>query len=140
MNNRNISFKEIQGQEEFFQIFRGLCTIAENAFNEVEKEIEEITKKRDPSRYISDSFYKDISQLMSITIVIRGMRGDYSKFKDKYMNDTLFFIEENGVIYDQSYLYKMNDYFSYRLMDILHFIEKINPTYAEMYGLIYRLS
>ena len=134
--NGTINFKQIENQEEFFDIFQGLCTIAQNAFKEVESELEAYNSYEK----IGDTFYQNISQLMSIVIVIRGMRGDYQKFNRKYMEDRIFYIEVDGVQYDQSYLYKMNDHFSKKLIKLLEFIEQVNPEYAKAYNLIHRLS
>lgn len=118
----NIQFNEIKSQEEFFIIFQGICNIAEHAFNEFNKRYKHDIIAQDASHRI----FKDMSYLMSITFVIMGMRGDYSKFHDHTLL-SMFSVEINGIQYNQSYLYKMNDYFHDRFSESLKMIQDINP-------------
>ncbi|MST04326.1 MAG: hypothetical protein EXS49_02040 [Candidatus Pacebacteria bacterium] len=114
-------FKNLKNQEEFFLIFQGLCSVAEFAFNKLDEDFKNI--KTDI--FLVPQFKKNIPYLISITLVIMGMRGDYMGFRD---NDLLspFLVEIDGVQYDQKYLYKMNDYFRNRLNKTLDILKELD--------------
>lgn len=124
----NILFQDITTKEEFFTLFQGLCNTAESAFNQFEKEYSDITKD---DQYRVLGYCKNLSYLMSITFVIMGMRGDYSKFMVKEIQP--FNLEKDGFVYDQKYLYKMNDYFAKRFNSALSVLESIDPASADPY-------
>lgn len=127
-----IKFQNIKTREEFFSIFQGVCNIAENAFNQFEGEFQTMHKD-DPARILQ--YCKNLSYLMSITFVIMGMRGDYSKFIPDEVRP--FFVEKEGLVYDQKYLYKMNDYFAERFNKALSILENIDILSAEPYKKIW---
>ncbi len=122
-----IQFQNIKNREEFFAVFQGLCNIAENAFYQFEEEFKDI--KDDQSQVLG--YCKNLSYLMSITFVIMGMRGDYSKFRDDEIGP--IFVEKDGIMYDQKYLYKMNDHFAARFNKALAILKNFDPTSAEPY-------
>lgn len=126
-----IQFNKIKSQEEFFGVFQGLCNIAESAFNEWENEYP------DPTEMDRAQYVKGVSYLMSITFVIMGMRGNWTYFRDDEMFP-VFFVEIDGIQYDQKYLYKMNDYFADRFNKILAVLEKIDPESHKVYQTVWR--
>ncbi len=116
----DIKFNEIKSQEQFLEIFKGLCDIAEIAFNKFEENCSD--PKPEEKRLVS----RNIKYLISITLVIMGMRGDYIVFRDHKVLSG-FSVEVDGIVYDQSYLYKMNDYFETRLTRALEILQKVDP-------------
>lgn len=130
-----IQFQNIKTREEFFFIFQGICNVAENAFNQFEEEFKNINKDGLPKIL---GYCKNLSYLMSITFVIMGMRGDYSKFRADE-NIYPFFVEKDDVMYDQKYLYKMNDYFAERFKNALSILENIDPVSAEPYKKVWTI-
>lgn len=124
----NIQFNNIKNKEEFFLIFQGLCNIAESAFNQFE---ENFNKNKEKTYRIP----RHVFYLMSITHVITGMRGDYIEF---HKNDQLspFVVKIDEVIYDQRYLYKMNDYFLNRFNEVLDILKETDPESYRLYNMI----
>jgi hypothetical protein len=130
-----ISFKIIEDQKEFLIVFQGLCNIAESAFNKFDQRITE-----DPSILLSPGICYSVSHLMGITFTIMGMRGDYDAFKDGEVETRSFYVEIDGVIYDQNYLYKMNDYFASRCNQMLAILEKNHPEIYKSYSNVWKSS
>lgn len=124
----NLQFDKIKSKEEFFTVFQGMCNIAESAFNSFDTDV----KNGLPASQIS----RHISYLMSITFVIMGMRGDYGGFRDEDMLRS-FFIQIDGVEYDQQHLYKMNDYFANRFNKALDILKEADPEVYESYKTVW---
>ncbi len=116
--------KTIDTQEDFLHFFQALCSTAELAFNR----FEETYKDTQPGTeaYTSIGYRKELSYLMSITFVITGLRGNYHAFRSN-MIQSPFSVAENGTTYDQTYLYKMSDYFTYRFDAALATLERLDP-------------
>lgn len=131
MNEDKVQFSKIKTQEEFFGVFQGLCNIAESAFNEWDKEFP------NPTEMDRAQYAKGVSYLMSVTFVIMGMRGNWRYFRDDEMFP-VFFVEIDGMQYDQKYLYKMNDYFADRFNKVLAILEKIDPESHKVYQTVWR--
>ena len=129
-----IKFQNIKTGEAFLSVFQGLCDVAENAFNQFEKEFKNINKD-DQSRILW--YCKNLSYLMSITFVIMGMRGDYMKFSTEEIHP--FFVEKDGIIYDHQYLYKMNDHFAERFNKALSILENIDMVSSEPYRKVWSI-
>lgn len=125
----NIQFNNIKNKEEFFGVFQGLCNIAESAFNNFEKQAKD-------ADFPVSQIPRHISYLMSITFVIMGMRGDYGGFRDQDMLSA-FFVEIDGVKYDQKYLYKMNDYFAERFGKTLEILKEKDLESYESYKFVW---
>ncbi|MBT3417044.1 hypothetical protein HOE22_09765 [Candidatus Woesearchaeota archaeon] len=128
----NIQFNNIKNKEEFFLIFQGLCNIAESAFNQFEEQ-QFNNKNNENLSQIS----RHVSYLMSITFVIVGMRGGYLEFRDTDLISP-FFVEVDGVQYDQKYLYKMNDYFIDRFNRVLDILKEIDPEFYKSYSVVWK--
>lgn len=123
------SIDQIKTPEEFFAVFNGLCKIAESVFNSFDE--------KDFSGLGSKMIAKEISYLMSITLVVIGMRGGYPAFRDDALSSP-FFVIIDGKEYDQDYLYKMNDYFTNRFDETLNKTKDLIPEYYESYITVWR--
>lgn len=126
-----IQFNKIKSKEEFFLVFRGLCEIAESAFNKFDAQFQEV--KREDAAQVR----KGVSYLMSITFVVMGMRGDYDGFRDENLS-TPFFVEIDGVHYDQKYLYTMNDYFADRFNTVLNILKEVDLESYASYNVVWK--
>jgi len=125
----DILIDKIKTPEEFFLVFNGLCKIAELAFDTFSrKDFSEIREK---------NIAKEISYLMSITLTIIGMRGEYSGFRDDSLSSP-FFVVIDGKEYTQDYLYKMNDYFTTKFEEALIRTKDLIPEYYESYITVWR--
>lgn len=127
----NIQFNNIKNKKEFFLTFQCLCNIAESAFNQFEEQFN--NKNNENLSQIS----RHVSYLMSITFVIAGMRGAYSEFRDSDLISP-FFVEVDGVQYDQKYLYKMNDYFIDRFNRVLDILKETDPESYKSYSVVWK--
>ncbi|MDP3837192.1 MAG: hypothetical protein Q8Q67_03760 [bacterium] len=125
----DISIDKIETPEEFFLVFNGLCKLAESAFDSFDE--------KDFSGLGSKSIAKEMSYLMSITLVIIGMRGGYASFRQGAL-DAPIFATINGIEYDQKYLYKMNDHFTGRFDDALNKIKNLIPEMYESYKTVWQ--
>ncbi len=124
-----IKFSVIKNREEFFTVFQGLCNTAEAGFNKFHEDFPT------PTEMDKNMYCKGASYLMSITFVVMGMRGDWPAFKNEEISP--FFVDMDGVRYDQQYLYKMNDYFANRFNEVLAVLEKIDPESHKAYKTVW---
>lgn len=129
-----ISFRKTESQQEYLLVFQGLCDIAESAFNKFDEEF----KDKEISRYDAIGVRKNLTYLMSIVLVIMGMRGDYNAFKDGDVSSQSFNVEKDGVVYDQGYLYKMNDYFADRFYQALNLLKMVDPDAYKIYNAVWK--
>ncbi len=113
------TFKPIKTREEFFTTFLSFCSFAETTFDKAEVFIETYKNQNDPHQMMYV-----ILDLISLTRVISGFRGGKTYFIDESIRPV--FIEKDGVIYDQSYLYKVEDYFSHRLLNSMNILKELD--------------
>ncbi|MFA6445974.1 MAG: hypothetical protein WCW14_01860 [Candidatus Paceibacterota bacterium] len=124
----NIQYKKPKDSAEFLVVFAGVCGFAEMAFNIFETE----TSKSE----IKDVFTlkSSLSYLISITKVIRGLRGDSYLLRDDSRES--FYVKDGDIEYTQASLYKAEDYFSDRLMKALEILKTIDQkSYESLFEL-----
>jgi len=126
-----IQFDKIKSKEKFFLVFRGLCEIAESAFSRFDAQFKEA--KYDDAMEVC----KSASYLMSIAFVIMGMRGDYDGFRDDNLLAP-FFVEIDGITYNQDYLYTMNDHFADRFNKVLDILKRVDLESYAFYSAVWK--
>ncbi len=109
-------FKNPKDREEFLEVFENICGIADIAFNKFEEVI------KNDSAHNGENIKRYLSYLIGITKVIRGLRGDYSLLQDDSMRP--FFVEKDGIQYDQDSLYKAEGYFCNRLNNAFEILKE----------------
>ncbi len=110
-------FKTPADRENFLSLFNYTCGVAEIALSKFDDKLKDINNK-----IPTETLKHDLSYFISIAKVIRGLRGDFSYFTDDSLRP--FFVEKDGIIYDQNYLYKSEDYICEKIDIILETLKK----------------
>lgn len=116
---KDLKFKTPANRQEFLSLFSYTCGIAEVALFKFDTKLKELNNE-----ITQEAFKHDLSYMISIAKFIRGLRGDFSYFID----DTLrpFFMEKDGITYDQNYLYKSENYICEKIDILLEILKKDN--------------